>query len=628
MRILLPFLILVGLGVALTWSSDLFRAPFEPPMASPHQLTERVGVLGASTSTGDGATPPLAAYLRATLPPDSLVLDHADPDLGHSPRARGASAVRALLLEDPTLVVALDFVFWFAHSESLARARRDSVARALSLLDHFACTVIVGDLPAPRTSGLPAEARPGPIELVALNEQIRSWAAERENVQLVRLSGSETLRTDWLQDDGFHPSAAGFTELSRRALSAAGLDEAGWVFDPARLEGASSAASTLRVEVVDERGSLLRDGELRFSVGASGLSAWREFTDPLPLVDSNPFAWDDLPAISPPGGIEVWAEVPGHIPTDRVPVLLRAGRDTSIHLVAPAPHPLEVSTFDSLTGAPVSGVLVVSLTELERRGLDPRWQTPAEVGAGARTDREGRALLRRLAPRPQRLELHRSGYRIRRAEPVEVDGRLSLPLHPLETDTRASIRVAGPNGEALEGAVVGLVVEGAEAARWARVDEHGLARFPGLPAGTALVHLPDWLALRRARGWQSASGEPSRVRAQLDRRALHLEPGSHAQATLGFLSESASGGTLKGRVRGLDGEPVARAEIVLRRWDATFGIAAVADARGEFWISGLPLGDYRLESGNTHQEIAIAAGTIHATITWLARLEGGMPGTE
>lgn len=628
MRILFPFLILSGLGAGLALNSNLWSAPAGLPSSTPAQLTARVGVLGASASAGVGAGHPLAAYLAASLPADAEVIDEADPDLSRSPRTRGESAVQALLEAEPTLVVAVDFVFWFGHTSRLARGRRDDVEQALALLDRFTGRVVVGDLATLDASELPAAQRPGAEERAALNARIVAWAKERANASVISLSGAQTLEPEWLQEDGFHPNEAGLAELARRSLAAAGLDSTGWSFDPARLEAASSGPTRLRVEVVDERGTPMRDGTLQFSFGTTGpftrsgfdrarLDRWRELADPLPLVDANPFERDDLPTELPPGGIDVWADVPGHLPTDRVPVLLHAGRDTSIRLVAPDPHPLEVRAFDSATGDPIAGVLVVSLTELERRGLDPRWSVPIGIGAGARTSSQGRARLRRLAPRPQRLELHRSGYALRRAEPVAVDGSLALPLHPLETDTRASIRVAGPDGDALEGAAVGLVVAGAESARWARVGADGLARFGGLPAGTALVHLPDWLALRRARGWHSADAGLSEVRAQLDRRALHLEPGAHAEATLGFLSDADDGGTLAGSVRGLDGEPVPRAGVLVQPRDATFGIAALTDAGGHFEISGLPPGAYRLEAGGTHQNVKIERGATRITITWV-----------
>ena len=636
MRILLPFLILVGLGVGLLLNSDLWRESGEPAAGvSPRPAIERVGVLGASASAGVGAANPLAAVLRATLPAEAEVLDRTDPDLARSPRARGERAVRALLEEQPTWVVAADFVFWFAHGAELARVRADDVDHALALLDLFSCPVVVGDLPTLETGEIPATRRPGPAELASLNARIRAWADARDHVSVLALSDPATLRPEWLQPDGLRPNEAGLVELAERAIAAAGLGEAGWHFDPARLGARESGPARLEIEVTDERNTRLRDGALRFSfrppdrLARTGferapLSRWRELTEPLPLAAANPFLRDDLPTELLPGGLEVWAEVPGYVPTDRVPVVLRPGRDTSIRLVAPDPHPLAVRAFDSETGAPLSGVLVVSLTELERRGLDPRWQVPLGVGAGARTDRSGQARLRRLAPRTQRLELHRDGYEIRRAEPVEVGGTLALPLHPLSGGSDVTVRVAGPDGDPLEGAAVGLVAPGAESARWTRVDAEGLARFRGVPAGTALVHLPDWAALRRARGWHGFDRGLSEVRAQLDRRALELEPGTHADATLGFLAATNRGGTLAGTVRGIGGEPVVGAGLLLRAGDESFGIAAVSDERGEFRISDLPEGRYRLQAGGTRHDVEITAGTHRIAVTWV----GPEPGEQ
>ncbi|MGI9432337.1 MAG: hypothetical protein ACR2PQ_08995, partial [Myxococcota bacterium] len=265
MRILLLLLTLLGLAVGLVLNSDLLCARFEPPVASPAQRAARVGVLGASASAGAGTALPLAAYLSATLPPESQVFDHTDPDLARSPRARGENAIHALERDEPTLVVAVDFVFWFAHSVRLSRARRDAVAQALGLLDRFECPLVVGDLPSLATNEIPAETRPGPTELAALNAEIRAWAAERENVEVLSLSGAQTLQADWLQSDGLHPNSAGLEELSRRTLVAAGLGELGWRFDPARLEDEEHGDAGLRINVVNERGERIRDGELRFS---------------------------------------------------------------------------------------------------------------------------------------------------------------------------------------------------------------------------------------------------------------------------------------------------------------------------------------------------------------------------
>ena len=120
---------------------------------------------------------------------DAVVIDHADPDLSRSPRTRGESAVRALLEAEPTLVVAVDFVFWFAHTSRLPRARRDDVDQALALLDHFEGRLVAGDLAALDTSTLPAAQRPGAEEVAALNARIHAWAEERSNVSIVELSG-------------------------------------------------------------------------------------------------------------------------------------------------------------------------------------------------------------------------------------------------------------------------------------------------------------------------------------------------------------------------------------------------------------------------------------------------------
>ena len=87
-------------------------------MASPSaRLFDRVAVLGASVSAGLAA-PPVAASIKAGLPADAAVLDVASVLFFQDPFANGRAQVDAALAHRPTVVVALDFLFWFAYADA------------------------------------------------------------------------------------------------------------------------------------------------------------------------------------------------------------------------------------------------------------------------------------------------------------------------------------------------------------------------------------------------------------------------------------------------------------------------------------------------------------------------------
>ncbi len=170
--------------------------------ASPAPVLERVVVVGASGSAGFGIEKNLADALDATISAAhepvrciANTLFFVDV-LGQGPmqieRAREAK---------PTLLVAVDFLFWFGYGFSNAEEkplaseeeRLALLEQGLALLEGFSCPVVVGDFPdCSRSIGkmLFESQVPEPATLAALNARLAGWAESRRNVVILPLARS------------------------------------------------------------------------------------------------------------------------------------------------------------------------------------------------------------------------------------------------------------------------------------------------------------------------------------------------------------------------------------------------------------------------------------------------------
>lgn len=223
----------------------------EPQAPTPGTPLDRVVVLGASVSAGAGNAAELevrrdvglgtflaATYAKEPEPPA------APTDLGSvyffaDPRANGAKQVEQALEAEPTVVVALDFLFWYAYGE---RTRRDprrarGLEEGLAALERLECPLVLGDLPNIEHALTGAGPFGGPLvhrgmfpserERLEMNQRVARWAAERGRVAIVSTSslvermkdgGTVELRGDsWtideigvaLQKDRLHPTVLG-----------------------------------------------------------------------------------------------------------------------------------------------------------------------------------------------------------------------------------------------------------------------------------------------------------------------------------------------------------------------------------------------------------------------------------
>ena len=268
---LLPVPALLSIACALA-AADGTTATERAP------LLQRPIVVGASVGAGFGATVgrvlgegddalrviDMAEVLRAALADDrGPIPSEASTWLFTDAPGRGAEQIAAATAHDATLVVGVDFLFWFGygplpvHEPDPKAARLAKLEDGLALLEELDCPVVVGDFPDMRgasTTMLPPQLIPAPEILQALNARLAAWAAARPDRLVVPLAQTvERLRAGQtpvlggvpfriegdprlLQADGLHPTLEGLVlmvALAREALVDAGLTRREeWNADP------------------------------------------------------------------------------------------------------------------------------------------------------------------------------------------------------------------------------------------------------------------------------------------------------------------------------------------------------------------------------------------------------------
>lgn len=175
------------------------------------------------------------------------VVTHADLGFFRRPDVVGPVLMHRALEDDPTVLVAIDYLFWFAYGhvrpdagESELDARLARLERGLRLLDRAECPMLVGDLPdMSAAAGLILSHRqvPAPELLERLNERLHAWADERERVTLlpfadlagrmrrgepIEIAGhrwSEDAVGRFMQMDRLHPSGLGLSLVAQRVAA-------------------------------------------------------------------------------------------------------------------------------------------------------------------------------------------------------------------------------------------------------------------------------------------------------------------------------------------------------------------------------------------------------------------------
>jgi hypothetical protein len=239
----------------MMWIAVLTALVFSTPTvdATPPSLN-CIAVIGASASAGWGVVIPaepgsepvplhhahidLADVLPAVLIGITpKITDHANNFFFSDPITIGNAEMSAAMATDPTLIVGVDFLFWYAYGSRPENTRLPLLELGLKELERFDGTLLVGDIPdvtaaasAKPIAFISTKLIPQPRTLDAINARIREWADARPRTHIIPLAG--TLRS-WqngqpphlnghlwnddvriIQFDELHPTAAGLIAIA------------------------------------------------------------------------------------------------------------------------------------------------------------------------------------------------------------------------------------------------------------------------------------------------------------------------------------------------------------------------------------------------------------------------------
>jgi hypothetical protein len=226
----------------------LFIAVVQLTASAADSVWQRVVVIGASASGGFVLTEPFGGttttqcklnyYLDAALTvPHTPAKNFGTALFFLNPDALGPQQVEAAINAKPTLVVAVDFLFWFCYGDGNTDAERAAhFETGLKLLERIPCPLIVGDVPdassATNTGIISAAQVPSESARRAANERLKQWAATNPRVTVMPLAkfmravkANEEIKIhkltlpagktrELLQADGLHPNPRGAAVLS------------------------------------------------------------------------------------------------------------------------------------------------------------------------------------------------------------------------------------------------------------------------------------------------------------------------------------------------------------------------------------------------------------------------------
>jgi hypothetical protein len=232
----------------------VFLAAFQIASAAAESPWARVVVIGASASGGFVLSEPFGGpateqcqlhhYLDAAITAKHARVKNFGSALFFlSPDAMAASEIQSATNAHPTLVVAVDFLFWFCYGNGDTDAERAAHFEAgLRRLEQIPCPILVGDIPdassATNTGIISADMVPSEAARRAANERLKQWAATRKQVTIVPLAefmravkANEAIKLHsttlpagktraLLQADGLHPTPHGAAVLSLGILDA------------------------------------------------------------------------------------------------------------------------------------------------------------------------------------------------------------------------------------------------------------------------------------------------------------------------------------------------------------------------------------------------------------------------
>jgi hypothetical protein len=221
------------------------------PVSDAKSAWQRVVLIGASATAGFTESEPLGGpytpmfeldrYLNAALlVKHEPIRNVASTFFFLQPELEGRRQIEQALQANATLVVGIDFLFWFCYGKANSNEDRlDRLEVALKLLESLKIPLVIGDIPDASAAGnriLTPDQIPNAKLIHTANIRLKRWVESRRNTVIVPLaqfmsaaaanqplvvhgqSFPEGKTRIFLQDDKLHPSPPGCALLAVTVL--------------------------------------------------------------------------------------------------------------------------------------------------------------------------------------------------------------------------------------------------------------------------------------------------------------------------------------------------------------------------------------------------------------------------
>lgn len=301
MKITLASLALAALLLPFAHAGDTAA-----PAKAPAPLA-KIAIVGASVSSGMGLDPTadpfsgteskvrLANVVEASLVGShDAIVDESTLMFFTSPKGIAASTAKSANAAKPSMLVALDYLFWLGYGPGSENARVERLDAGLKALEAFKCPVLLGDFADFNGANvsrmmLAPENIPSKETLDKLNAQLAEWAKKHTNVVVVpvaemfkKLRADEAIevrgnkfaagsKSKLMQQDGLHTTLEGTCALwviaidSYLATKPAGVDEKAFEFDVAKLVAKAPTAIA-----AEDKTKSKPKGKVKEKAGAGG----------------------------------------------------------------------------------------------------------------------------------------------------------------------------------------------------------------------------------------------------------------------------------------------------------------------------------------------------------------------
>jgi hypothetical protein len=229
------------------------HAPAADPISKRTSPCDKIILIGASVTHGFTGSEPfggietrrhnLSRYLDAALQlPHSPIMNLGNSLFFMQPDSLGEQQVQTALDANPTMVIGIDFLFWFCYGKtSDEEARLRHFERGLELLEAVHSPLIVGDIPdvsAASEGILSSDEIPTIKTLAAANRRLKQWAGKHPAVVVIPLAkfiksamADQALTVHGftlpagktralIQEDKLHPTPRGCAALALAILDA------------------------------------------------------------------------------------------------------------------------------------------------------------------------------------------------------------------------------------------------------------------------------------------------------------------------------------------------------------------------------------------------------------------------